>query len=360
MHVDDDTGTDHNMRCWVSIAGRGKSFQCGQVDPLWPKSFDQSETGIFWSRHFSHCVFCSRTPNHLPKWFTQYGFCISPTSPISGGASSQYGLDITMAWMKFSTSGMSAFGPSPHRPHQNHGRKFVCDTIGIWHTMSRHYLGIVGSRGFWLGNHRAANALAAQNIAGIVWLQIFAAWRIYLHGRSLQLILTYGVQICLTLWSSASVDVYRISQFFPPVLETGCPMGHTGLTVDRIQPVAMHFALLPHDRWIQRMLKWTPGGRYAAGCPRHNWVTKISAFVLFCKWMTGKDWHKICQFGSIWRRSSFNSADVKEYLSGRSLSSFCNLVYIWGRLFTDHLRPNGLPAGMQVWLIDWYTACAHL
>ena len=70
--------------------------------------------------------------------------------------------------MKFSTSGMSAFGPSPHRPHPNHGRKFVGDTIGIWHCISRHYLGIVGSRGLWLGNHRAADALAAQNIAGIV------------------------------------------------------------------------------------------------------------------------------------------------------------------------------------------------
>ena len=34
MHVDDGTGTNHNMRCGVSIAGRGKSFQCKQVDPL--------------------------------------------------------------------------------------------------------------------------------------------------------------------------------------------------------------------------------------------------------------------------------------------------------------------------------------
>ena len=98
MHVDDGTGTNHNMRCWVSIAGRGKSFQCKQVDPLWPESFDCAETRIFWSCHIPNSMFCSRTPNHLPQWFTQYGCCISSASPISGGASSHYGLGITMAW----------------------------------------------------------------------------------------------------------------------------------------------------------------------------------------------------------------------------------------------------------------------
>ncbi len=110
---------------------------------------------------------CSRTPNHLPKWFTHYGCFISPNSPISGGASSQYGLDITMAWnsshLEWARSGLHL----TDRMHPNHG-KFVCDTIRIWHSISRHYLGIVGSRGLWFGNRRAADALAAQNIAGIV------------------------------------------------------------------------------------------------------------------------------------------------------------------------------------------------
>jgi len=48
---------------------------------------------------------------------------------------------------KFSTSEMRVFGLSPHRLDPNHGRKFACDIPGIWHTISQHYLGIVGSRG---------------------------------------------------------------------------------------------------------------------------------------------------------------------------------------------------------------------
>ena len=61
--------------------------------------------------------------------------------------------------------------------------------------------------------------------------------------------------------------------------------------------LAMHFASLPHDRWIQRILKWTPGGRYAAGCPRHNWVTKISAFMRF---LQVDDWQRLAQDTPVW------------------------------------------------------------
>ena len=58
--------------------------------------------------------------------------------------------------------------------------------------------------------------------------------------------------------------------------------------------LAMHFASIPHDRWIQRILKWTPGGRYAAGCPRHNWVTKISRYCVTkaCPFYIGSDTSK--------------------------------------------------------------------
>ena len=69
--------------------------------------------------------------------------------------------------IKFSTSGMSVFGPLPRRLDPNHGRKFVWDTT-IWLSISQHYLGIVGSRGFYLGNHRGTDAVAAQNIARIL------------------------------------------------------------------------------------------------------------------------------------------------------------------------------------------------
>ena len=125
MHVDDRAGTNHNMRCWVSTAGRGKTHQCKQLDPSWPKGFDCSETGIFWSHHFPYCVFCSRTPNH--KWFTQYGRCISPTSPISGAASSQYGLGITMAW-KWACSGLHLADGI-----QSMVGNLFTTPIGIWH-----------------------------------------------------------------------------------------------------------------------------------------------------------------------------------------------------------------------------------
>ena len=69
--------------------------------------------------------------------------------------------------MKSSTCGMSVFGPSPHRLDPNHGRKLAYETTGIWHSMSQHYLGIVGSNG-WLGNHNGTETWAAQNKAGTV------------------------------------------------------------------------------------------------------------------------------------------------------------------------------------------------
>ena len=55
----------------------------------------------------------------------------------------------------------------------------------------------------------------------------------------------------------------------------------------------------------------TPGERYAAGCPRHNWGTKISAFVRF---LQVDDWQRWAHDIPVWLHlSSFNSADVKAY-----------------------------------------------
>ena len=69
--------------------------------------------------------------------------------------------------------------------------------------------------------------------------------------------------------------------------------------------LAIHFASVPHDRWIQRILRWMPGGRHTAGCPRHNWATKLDASCDFCKWTNGKYWHEIRHFGYTPRRTSF-------------------------------------------------------
>ena len=71
-----------------------------------------------------------------------------------------------------------------------------------------------------------------------------------------------------------------------------CACGREGISMYKSS-----FASLPHDRWIQRILKWTPGGRYAAGCPRHNWVTKISAFMRF---LQVDDWQRLAQDTPVW------------------------------------------------------------
>ena len=69
--------------------------------------------------------------------------------------------------MKLFTSGMNVFGPSPRRRHPKHGRNLSTTPIGIWHSISQHYLGIVGPKGLWLGNHKGTDALATQNFAGV-------------------------------------------------------------------------------------------------------------------------------------------------------------------------------------------------
>ena len=64
--------------------------------------------------------------------------------------------------------------------------------------------------------------------------------------------------------------------------------------------LAMHFASVPHDRWIQRALRWTPDGRHTAGCPRHNWVTKLAAFARFLQM---DEWQILAQDTTLWAPS---------------------------------------------------------
>ena len=55
--------------------------------------------------------------------------------------------------MKVCTFGINAFGAFGYslcRQHPNHDRTFVYDAIGMWHNISQHYLGIVGSKGYQL------------------------------------------------------------------------------------------------------------------------------------------------------------------------------------------------------------------
>ena len=45
----------------------------------------------------------------------------------------------------------------------------------------------------------------------------------------------------------------------------------------------------------QRILKWTPGGRYAAGCPRLDTTgsPRFQPVCDFCKWMTGTGYARL-------------------------------------------------------------------
>ena len=61
--------------------------------------------------------------------------------------------------------------------------------------------------------------------------------------------------------------------------------------------LAMHFASVPHDRWIQRVLKGTPGRRHTAGCPGHHWVTKLAAFARFLQM---DEWQILAQGTTFW------------------------------------------------------------
>ena len=70
--------------------------------------------------------------------------------------------------MKFFTFGMNAFGCLLGRQHPKHVRNFVYDTIGMWHNISQHCLGIVGSKKYYPGNQQGINALAGQNTVGIL------------------------------------------------------------------------------------------------------------------------------------------------------------------------------------------------
>ena len=97
---------------------------------------------------------------------------ISPKACFAGGRRSIYRNDLRsmdVASQRGITIGMksSTLGMDP-----NHGRKFACDTTGIFHRISENYPCIVGSNGCRLGNYKGTHALAARKIAEIVWLNL--------------------------------------------------------------------------------------------------------------------------------------------------------------------------------------------
>ena len=95
------------------------------------------------------------------------------------------------------------------------------------------------------------------------WHEILHDW----HGKVQSVTLEHGMK----LWSHRSLGSYW--------------------------KLAIHFASVPHDRWIQRILRWMPDGRRTAGCPRHNWATKLSAFVRFLQM---DEWQILAQDTAVW------------------------------------------------------------
>ena len=61
--------------------------------------------------------------------------------------------------------------------------------------------------------------------------------------------------------------------------------------------LVIHVTSVPHDGWIQRILRWMPDGHHTAGCPRHNWATKISAFVRFLQM---DEWQMLAHDTALW------------------------------------------------------------
>ena len=95
------------------------------------------------------------------------------------------------------------------------------------------------------------------------WHEILPDW----HGKVQSVTLEHGMK----LWSHRSLASYW--------------------------KLATHFASVPHDRWIQRILRWMPDGRHTAGCPRHNWATKLSAFLRFLQM---DEWQILAQDTALW------------------------------------------------------------
>ena len=101
----------------------------------------------------------------------------------------------------------------------------------------------------------------------------------------------------------------------------------------------MHFASAPHDRCIQRTLRWTPGARQIAGCPRYNCVTKISFSARFC--FIG-NWQLLAQDPAIWYHLTEEFVQI-ENSENDSCDRFClrsDLVISYGVGFHGALAPK--------------------
>ena len=162
--------------------------------------------------------------------------------------------------MKAFISGMSALGPSPCRQHPNHGRKFVCDTIRIWHDISQHYFGVFGSNGLWRGNQSGMDIgrpkscwdcmITFFSFEGPKQWEIVAADASFWNSMLPYAATFFRIQFTQRYLRGFKLYIRSGITFFP-VPETGCPTLHTALTVGTV--VTAHYcALLLKNATIKR------------------------------------------------------------------------------------------------------------
>ena len=116
----------------------------------------QTDLQTFLSRHFSNCVFCNRTPNHIVERFARHGCWILSICWLSGRASTQCRLDTTLA-----RSPWSERVPNP-------GGKFAYDATGVWHVILHRYPKVSGSNRLWNGSQKDAHSRPKTWLDGVV------------------------------------------------------------------------------------------------------------------------------------------------------------------------------------------------
>ena len=74
---------------------------------------------------------------------------------------------------------------------------------------------------------------------------------------------------------------------------------------------AMHVANLPPNRWVKRVLLWNPNGARKPGYPRHDWTSKLVAYMRFQQL---GDWQMLAQDRPLWMQLS---DDFVQFCSAR-------------------------------------------
>ena len=100
-------------------------------------------------------------------------------------------------------------------------------------------------------------------------------------------------------------------------------------------------ANLPPERWISRVLAWNPLGRRRSGCPRTSWPSK---FISYTRYRHLGNWQVLARDPDLWR----GLMDDFCMFCGREWNAVVVCIILWCWFHLSHLRPNGLPTGVQV------------